>query len=147
MGVLTNAISGSGNSKEVISKAITNPSDIANVTFTAEEWTKLKAGADLVFTYLTITFLTERVMNLLPNPLIQVDSIFYKLHQVNFASDTSAAQEGYMFVVANSDGTAEVSRLVFLSIPIRYTYADIPVSNWYSSTAVSGYGYQLTLTY
>lgn len=134
-------------SKEVISKTITGVSDIANVTFTAEEWTKLKAGADLVFTYLTITFLTERVMNLLPNPLIQVDSIFYKLHQVNFASDTSATQEGYMFVAANSDGTAEVDKILFLAIPIRYAYADIPVSNWYDSTEFSDYGYKLTLTY
>ena len=147
MGVLTNAISGSGNSKEVISKAITQASDIANVTFTAEEWTKLKEGADLVFTYLTITYLTERVMNLLPNPLVNNDNIIYKLHQVNFAEDTDRAYEGYIYIAQNSDGTAGVTKVVYLATPLRYSYSAISIDSWVESTEVSGYGYSLTLDY
>lgn len=134
-------------SKEVISKGITGASDIANVTFTAEEWTKLKAGADLVFTYSTVTYLAERVMNLLPNPLAQVDNIFYKLHQVNFAEDTDRAYEGYIYIAQNSDGTAGVTKMVFLATPLRYSYSAISIDSWVESTEVSGYGYSLTLDY
>ena len=134
-------------SKEVVSKAITSANDIANVTFTAEEWTKLKAGADLVFTYLTVTYLAERVMNLLPNPLVNNDNIFYKLHQVNFAEDTDRVYEGYIYIAQNSDGTAGVTKMVFLATPLRYSYSAISIDSWVESTEVSGYGYSLTLDY
>lgn len=134
-------------SKEVISKAITGASDIANITFTEVEWTKLKAGADLVFTYSTVTYLAERVMNLLPNPLVNNNNIFYKLHQVNFAEDTDRAYEGYIYIAQNSDGTAGVTKVVFLATPLRYSYSAISIDSWVESTEVSGYGYSLTLDY
>ena len=134
-------------SKEVISKAITSVQSIRDVTFTADEWTKLKAGADLVFTYLTITYLTERVMNLLPNPLVNVDNILYKVHSVDFADNRDAVFEGYVFTAQNSDGTAGVTQLLFLATPIRYAYDTIQVDSWVESTEASGYGYSLTLDY
>ena len=134
-------------SKEVISKAITSVQSIRDVTFTAEEWTKLKAGADLVFTYLTITYLTERVMNLLPNPLVNNDNIVYKVHNVDFANNHDAVFEGYVYTAQNSDGTAGVTQLLFLATPIRYGYDTIPVDAWVESTEASGYGYSLTLDF